>query len=384
MESRTVASSAALRRTTDDRVVAGVCGGVAERLKIDAVAVRVLFVLGAMVWGVTVVIYAAMWRWVRTEDSPTRNPVRPGRLPSLGLAAGVIAFMAAAMLSLRSLGLLPPDVVVLPLSLAALGVMFVWAGQPLRPIDRPALGAVADEPDGRTEDSPDGRYRFVPAAEDPFTVDPQPEPQPSTEPERQRAPFGSVLVGAVVLVACLGFLLDRSGWVDVQWRLLGAGLLVAIGVVLIGGSTRGRPPGLMGLGLWLLLALVAATIFQVPLGSGVGARTLHPLSLEDVETRLAGGSLVVDLSDYVLDPEAPTPVLETSVAVGDLRVVVPAGVEVDVFAQAGLGAVTVFSEGFTGMGVERHFVSSGFTAAPGQLRVVAEVGVGRVIVEQAR
>ena len=127
MESRTVASPTARRRTTDDRVVAGVCGGLAERLKIDAVAVRVLFVLGAMVWGITVVIYAAMWRWIRTEDSPTRNPVRPGRVPALGLAAGAVAFMAAAMLSLRSLGLLPPDVVVLPLSLAALGVMFVWA-----------------------------------------------------------------------------------------------------------------------------------------------------------------------------------------------------------------------------------------------------------------
>ncbi|MDG2112824.1 MAG: PspC domain-containing protein, partial [Actinomycetota bacterium] len=195
-----------LRRTTDDRVVSGVCGGLAERLSIDAVAVRVVFVLGAMVWGASILVYALLWRVLPSRDAPTRNPVRPTRLPSMSLAMGAVAFMAAAMVALRSLGALPPDAVVLPLSLASLGVMFLWAGQPLRPVPRPALGDGGDRPPRR----PSGG------------ANPVGEAGKAARPARQRAPFGSALVGATMIVACFGFLADRAGWFDVQWRLLGA------------------------------------------------------------------------------------------------------------------------------------------------------------------
>ena len=71
-------------------------------------------------------------------------------------------------------------------------------------------------------------------------------------------------------------------------------------------------------------------------------------------------------------------------AIGDLKVVVPAGVEVAVTARVGLGALTVFADARTGFGVEKEFVSSRYNAQPGQLAVRVNVGVGRVIVEQAR
>lgn len=364
----TTARHDALRRTTDDRVVAGVCGGLAERLSIDAVAVRIVFVLGAMVWGVSLPLYGILWRFLPSRDAPTRNPVRPNRLPSMSLAMGAVAFMSAAMVALRSLGALPPDAVVLPLSLASLGVMFLWAGQPLRPVHRAALGTGARLP---TDEGPPGRAAS--AADEPK----------KTRPERQRAPFGSALVGAIMIVACFGFLADRAGWLDVQWRLLGALLLVVIGVVLIGGATRGRPTGLMGAGGWLLVLLLGATVFQVPFGSGVGARDLHPVDVSTAETHLAGGSMVIDLRDVELDPEASAhEVLDASIAVGDLRVIVPVGVEVQINAWAGLGSVTVFADSASGVSVERSFASGGYDGSGGQLTVDASVGLGRVIVEQ--
>jgi phage shock protein PspC (stress-responsive transcriptional regulator) len=371
MGSPTAAPRAPMRRTTDDRVVAGVCGGLAERWSVDTVAVRVTFVLGAMLWGLSIPLYVVLWRRWPEVDSPTRNPVRPGRLPSLSIAFGAIALMAAFMVLLRSMGLLPPEELVLPASLASLGVVFLWAGQPLRPVVRPAIGT------GRAAPPPPPRARPTSRPAD------GPE-RPPARPVARSAPFGSVLVGATMLAACVGFLVDRAGWVDVQWRVLGALLLVVVGVVLVGGATLGRPPGLLGAGSWLMVLLLLATVFRVPLGSGVGARDLRPVEAVGAATHLFGGSLEVDAVDLLLDdPDGPE-ILDVSVAVGDLSVVVPRGVEVSVEARAGLGSVTVFAEAISGVSAERSFTSSGFDGSSGQLIVRAAVGLGRVIVEQER
>ena len=355
----------ALRRTTDDRVVAGVCGGLGERLSVDAVAVRVAFVLGAMVWGASLVVYAVLWRRVPEIDSPTTNPVRPTRMPSASLAGGVVFLSAGGLLVLRMLGWLPPDVLVLPLSLALVGVTLLWAGQPLRPVPRRALGSGAmtsPVTDGETE----ARY-----GEPASRVDRRPSP-----------PFGSALIGSTLIVACLGVLLDRSGLVAVQWRLVGAVVVVVLGMILIGGTTVARPPGVIGLGAVVAIAVLGATLFAVPLGSGVGARTLRPASLDGLDTHLAGGSLTVDISELDPDRLGPEPALEASVAIGTLRVVVPIGIDVDVTVRSGLGAVTLFDDAASGLSVERMFVSSRADDTATAIRVDAVVGIGRVIVEQ--
>ena len=161
-------------------------------------------------------------------------------------------------------------------------------------------------------------------------------------------------------------------------------MLVVVGVILVGGSTRGRPTGLIGLGGCLAIALFAATVFQVPLGSGVGARQLHPIDLADADTHLAAGSLVIDLRDVSFaDDGRPLELLDASVAVGDLKITIPAGVEVEVAARVGLGAVTLFDEGETGVSLERSFRSGSFSSGSNQLSVTAQVGVGRIVLEQA-
>ncbi|GEM_PF-6096513 len=363
MASRTAIRRAALRRTTDDRVLAGVCGGLAERANVDAVAVRLVFVLGAMVWGISAPLYGLLWHRLPEVDTPTTNRVRPSRPPSTSLAMGAVACLSGLLLALRSLGVLPPDVVVLPLGLAALGVMFLWSANPLRPLTRPAI--TSGEP--------------APAQAPPTEGAPPPSESEAAQPDK--APFGSALIGATLLVACLGFMIDRAGIVDVQWRVLGAALLVVLGVVLVGGSARGRPSGLLGAGGLLLVVLLTVTVFQVPLGSGVGARTLRPIDLADADTQIAGGSLRIDARDLDFDASEPL-VLDASVAVGDLRIIVPIGVEVRVEARTGLGVLAVFADASSGVGQDRRFVSEGYSASAGQLAIVARVGVGRLVVEQ--
>ncbi|MDO8535765.1 MAG: PspC domain-containing protein [Candidatus Omnitrophota bacterium] len=44
-----------------DRKIGGVCGGLAEYFNIDSTFVRLLFVLGGLLGGLTVIAYVALW-----------------------------------------------------------------------------------------------------------------------------------------------------------------------------------------------------------------------------------------------------------------------------------------------------------------------------------
>lgn len=48
-------------RSESDRIIAGVCGGLAEYLRIDPLILRILFVILAMVNGIGLLVYLALW-----------------------------------------------------------------------------------------------------------------------------------------------------------------------------------------------------------------------------------------------------------------------------------------------------------------------------------
>ena len=73
-----------LTRTPDDRVIAGVCGGLADRLGVDPTIVRVLAVVGTLLGaGSLVVAYVVAWALMpkRSADHPVwpaaTDPLRP-------------------------------------------------------------------------------------------------------------------------------------------------------------------------------------------------------------------------------------------------------------------------------------------------------------------
>ena len=47
--------------SNNDKKMGGVCGGIAEYFNVDSTFVRLLFVLGALLGGFTVITYAALW-----------------------------------------------------------------------------------------------------------------------------------------------------------------------------------------------------------------------------------------------------------------------------------------------------------------------------------
>ena len=60
-----------LTRSADDRMLAGVAGGLAEYLDIDPVLIRILFVIIALLGGgfIGVLIYAVLWIIMPEQDA---------------------------------------------------------------------------------------------------------------------------------------------------------------------------------------------------------------------------------------------------------------------------------------------------------------------------
>ena len=52
---------ARLYRSTTDRVIAGVCGGLAHYFKIDPALVRILFLVFALAGGASLLLYVVLW-----------------------------------------------------------------------------------------------------------------------------------------------------------------------------------------------------------------------------------------------------------------------------------------------------------------------------------
>ncbi len=61
-----------LYRSRDERMLGGVCGGLAEYLHTDPTLIRVLFVLFALAGGPGIIAYLIMWIIVPLEPSDTQ------------------------------------------------------------------------------------------------------------------------------------------------------------------------------------------------------------------------------------------------------------------------------------------------------------------------
>jgi signal transduction histidine kinase len=78
------------RRSEDDRVLAGVCGGVASMLAVDATLVRLAFALLALAGGAGILLYLALWAYGSSRTS---------WLGLVLIAVSAIAFLFALGLS---------------------------------------------------------------------------------------------------------------------------------------------------------------------------------------------------------------------------------------------------------------------------------------------
>jgi len=114
----------AFPRSRTNRVIAGVAGGLSERLGVDPILTRIAFVLLTIAGGIGVVVYVVL---ALITDDAGPDPRSPVRQPTRRRTFGFALVIAGAMLLLREVGFWFGDRVVWPVTLAAIGSAVIWA-----------------------------------------------------------------------------------------------------------------------------------------------------------------------------------------------------------------------------------------------------------------
>ena len=401
-----------LRRTTDDRVVWGVAGGLAEAAAVDAILMRVAFVALTAIWGLGIGLYLVGALAMPERDWPTSNPVRPGMRPMLGQGIAVGVLCAGLVATARALGLTPPDDILVPWMLVVVGVGLVWGRMPLRPRARLALppgpahrgdpvssqGSATQAPPRSKPVDPVGEPRRAQTPTEPQSPGRRPAPERPSGPKN--IPLGTLTAGTLLVASGLLYLLERGDLVDVSWRLLGSIGVVTMGLALIAGGWWGRPRGLVPFGSVLCALLLAATIVQVPLTGGVGRRFVvvdaQEVQLGPQEIGLGAGTVTIDLTEvdpldveaaefgWAASVEGPVVHVVAELGAGQMRVVVRPDQAIVVDARVGLGRYDLVGVSDGGVAAERIAAFEPVDDLGPPLVLDLDVGVGSITVEVER
>jgi hypothetical protein len=217
---------------------------------------------------------------------------------------------------------------------------------------------------------------------------------PRIDPAAPSRTITRATLGAALLAAGVVALIDRAGtdlpgptWLLAATVALG---VVAIGVVVAGVLGR-RAGGLAPIGVLLAAAVLLGAILPAPESfSVIKSRTWRPVSVVEGEAGLTAGvgDATLDLTDQGLTTAATAanPVrVDTSLGVGQLKVIPPPGRSVEIRASVGAGNVVQQNSAFgdsnqlSGGADVFTVVRTGPTGLP-VLVVTVKVGLGQIVV----
>lgn len=132
-----------LARRDENRLVAGVAGGIADRLGILDLYVRAAFLVLSLVWGLGMLLYLVLWA-LTLDQTARQEPVPPA--DSNRRAAYVLMFIGSLLL-LRSLGIWSGDGWVWPGAALSFGIAFLMDRGDIDP--RSAILGLFDPHSGR-------------------------------------------------------------------------------------------------------------------------------------------------------------------------------------------------------------------------------------------
>ena len=223
------------------------------------------------------------------------------------------------------------------------------------------------------------------ASEDLSTAEPQTTrvpPPVAPRPPRKPSLLAPVL-GALLAAAGLFGLLAVLDVYDIDFEVALAGALAVVGVAVAAGALTGRRVGgLVVLGILLLPTFAVAAATPVSVSSGIGDRLERPATgaVLDDSYELGIGSLTVDLAAVEL--QRGTTSVDVDLGIGELIVIVPDGVALEVDAHAGVGEVNVLGARDDGAGADEHVSIAGPTPNAPVLELDADVGAGSVEVRR--
>jgi phage shock protein PspC (stress-responsive transcriptional regulator) len=344
-----------LRRSSTDRVFAGVCDGVARRFGVSALAVRVAFTV-LVLTGIGVAVYVVIAIACPVDDDPRPTSVLRvvsalvAGLAALAISAGMLHALGIGRYALGGSGSL-----LLIVFLAGLGAALVLGrGQPI------AAGGPADA---------------VPA-----TAAPRRMPRP-------RPPVLLLLTVAGAAMAAIGawFATDGPAGEDAVGVALAAAL-IAVGVGTCLGAWRGRSLVLVPLGLVLAAPLALAGFANVSLTLGRDdPGVIRSADSAQRTVVLKQGAGPVDVRSTAVAAGLRT--LTVRKGLGRIEVIVDRSIPVrlDVVAVAGSVMIADYaSNTFRSFRtVERHsfFLPAAGRTTTATLDLKVEAGFGSVLVE---
>jgi phage shock protein PspC (stress-responsive transcriptional regulator) len=430
-----------LTRSTDDKVLTGLCGGLGRYFGLDPLIFRVAFVVLALAGGTGVLLYLVGWLLIPDDQGGVAVGLRGDRprtrkfLMAVLIAAGVVILVGDVFDRHRG-----PD---LPLTVAllAVGAAVLWSrrdrlgGPPAPPAPPawpsgpatpgPTTGGTAGGGDAATSPLPTpppaGPPTDAPTPPSPadttsgddagsasaptvpfvppssvFPAPPVPPPPtsaaggawtpsvstripPPTRAPRQPRPRSVLVPATLSLLAAVAGLLAL---LRAPLAVVLAVLLLLTGGAMVVGAWRGRARWLIPVAIVLGVALAAASVLDVPIKGESGDRTFRPTTLTDLRPtyRVAVGQLVLDLRDLDLGGRTVS-VLATD-AIGHLQVLVPRTATVVATGHAGAGDVTLFGQSWDGTHVDKTRTSPG-PEGGGRIELTARVGIGQVEVLRA-
>ncbi len=353
-----------LRRSGNDRVFGGVCGGLGRYWNVDPVVLRVVFGISLLVGGLGLFAYLAMWWLVPDESAPATARVNPSWV-MVGLGS-----MAAGIAGLIGLGLLFSDGgsgVLLGALIAGVVIWIVLSQRQSKP-----MATTAPPP------APEQGYAYGGVGDYTRTSVLVDAPQQPAAPPRQPSYLG--LAGLCAAIAATGIALLLS---DNPVVVLAAGLL-SLGVTLVIGAFRGRARWLLFFAIPLFMVMTLVGQVQ-RLDVNAGERTWTPTAT-DTTYNLTAGTLDVDFSEWQGVP-AEGDSVRIDVGVGEVRLAAPSNWNLIVWTDFGIpGSVEVGGEnGFTrtnGDGGRFRTVIPATDAKPdGSLEIDLFVQAGAVFVE---
>jgi phage shock protein PspC (stress-responsive transcriptional regulator) len=332
-----------LLRTRDDRVIGGVCSGLARYFNIDPLIVRIAAVALIFVGGFAVIAYLAALLLVPDDDG-TGQPVagKPGRFSTI-LGAVVIVLAGVALLdgawgigSGWLFGALVPTVLIV--------TILAIAGQRLlanRGENQPAIARVAGA----------------------------------------ALVLSAVLAGSIVVAAGAAVATAAGGGGII------AGTVIVLGVLMVAFSFRDRRArwlAIPALALAIPSGVVAAAGIDVD--HGVGSREHTPAAIADLWPggyELGVGELVVDLR-HTQWPRTATVNLKVDVGTGHALVLVPADVCLQAKTHAGLGYVNLLGNETGGADIDEERGTVARSPSARKLILDAHVGIGAIEVRHTR
>jgi phage shock protein PspC (stress-responsive transcriptional regulator) len=316
-----------LTRSSRDRIIGGVSGGIGRYFGIDPTLARIGFVALALLGGTGLIVYAAALLLVPLDEEATGAPASPR---DRALAIGIALALITAGLVFGSFGFAFGGALV-PLGfLVLIGLTVWWLASGQRP-----SGSAGDV-------------------------------------VRRAAKGIGLLIACGALATASFFASGLGGGVVV------AGIVIAAGAALVAAAFVGGARWLVLPALAIALPLAFVSAAGIDLDGGFGERRERPATAAELAQtyHLGAGELVVDLRELDL-PSGDRP-LKVRIGAGHALVLVPEDVCVASSAEVGIGGVAVFDETSGGIDVDWK---DGRRARAGNARLVLEGDIGLGLLE---